>query len=138
MEYIVYFPCFWEFQSIRHWSQDFINFKWSFSFWCYFLVSSHTFCPLTNGVNVFVFLAAIHDQANSCAANTSSLFLINCFIFSSIAGNFVCSNERGIAIGVSPWMSSKGVFVLSACRRLLWVNSNVPRVFDQFSGLEIQ
>src|ERR1700678_3878780 len=93
---------------------------------------------LTNGVNVFVLLAAICDQANSCAANASSLFLINCFIFSSIAGNFVCSNEIGIAIGVSPCMSSKGVFVLSACCQLLCVNSNVPRVFDQFSRLEIQ
>src|ERR1700678_3860349 len=101
-------------------------------------VSSHTFCPLTNGVNMFILLAAICDRANSCAANVSSLFLINCFIFSSISWNFVCSNERGIAIGVSPCISSKGVFVLSACCRLLCVNSKVPRVFDQFSGLETQ
>src|SRR5271168_4084542 len=32
---------------------------------------------------MFVFLAAICDRASSCAASASSLFLINCFIFSS-------------------------------------------------------
>src|ERR1700678_3425145 len=146
MKHPCYFSFFWEFQSVGFWSQDFVDFKWPFSFWHKFLVVrcfqiacvEPYFCPLTNGVNVFVFLAAICDRANSCAASASSLFLINCFIFSLIAGNFVCSNESGIAIGVSPWMSSNGVLVLSACRRLLCVNSKVLRVFAQFSGLEMQ
>ena len=38
MENIVDFPVFWEFQLVCHWSYDFFNFKWSFSFQCHFLV----------------------------------------------------------------------------------------------------
>src|ERR1700678_3949625 len=38
MKHVVYFPCFWEFQFVGYWSQNFVDFKGSFSFWCNFLV----------------------------------------------------------------------------------------------------
>jgi len=84
-----------------------------------FLESSHTFSPFLNGMKVDFRLSAICERASSCAAKASSQFLINVFILSSIAENFVFSKVRGKAIGDSPNMSSKGVFCLSACRQLL-------------------
>jgi len=83
-----------------------------------FLESSHTFSPFLNRMKVDFCLSAIHERASSCAAKASQ-FLINVFILSSIAGNFVFSKVRGRAIGDSLNMSLKGVFCLSACHRLL-------------------
>jgi len=84
-----------------------------------FLESNHTFSPFLNRMKVDFRLSAMHERASSCAAKASSRFLINVFILSSIAGNFVFSKVRGRAIGDSPNMSLKGDFCLSACRRLL-------------------
>src|SRR5271168_1928407 len=110
MKHVVYFPCFWEFQSVGYWSQDFVDFKWSFSFWRNFLVGrcfqiacvEPYFLSFDKWRECVCVSCCDCDRANLCAASASSLFLINCFIFSSIAGNFVCSNESGTAIGVSP------------------------------------
>ena len=102
------------------------------------LVSSHTFCPCLNGVNVLFLLSAIRLLANSCAAKASSLSLIIFFIFSSIEGYFVCSNVVRIAIGDSPYNSSKGVHSQSACRLLLCVNSKIGITFGHSSGCEEQ
>ena len=44
----------------------------------------------------------------------------------------------GIATGVIPNMSSKGVCVRSVCRQLLCVNSMVDSILTQFSGLFMQ
>ena len=52
-------------------------------------VSSQTFCPFMNGMNVDCFQLAILVLANSCAANASSLSCIICFIFSLIVRYFV-------------------------------------------------
>jgi len=84
-----------------------------------FLESNHTFSPFLNGMKVDFCLSAMREHASSCAAKASSQFLINVFILSLIAGNFVFSKVRGRAIGDSPNMSSKGDFCLSACRQLL-------------------
>ena len=84
-----------------------------------FLESNYTFSPFLNGMKVDFGLSAIRERASSCAAKASSRFLINVFILSSIAGNFVFSNVRGRPIGDSPNMSSKGDFCLSACSWLL-------------------
>ena len=81
--------------------------------------SSHTRSFFLNGVKVDFRLLVMRLLANSCAANASSLFHSRVFILSSIVGYFVFSNDKGIATGDSPNMSSKGVFCLSACRRLL-------------------
>jgi len=45
---------------------------------------------------------------------------------------------RGMARGVIPYMSSKGVCVQSACQQLLWVNSRVGRVEAHVSGCSEQ
>src|ERR1700735_938691 len=103
-----------------------------------FLVSSQTLSPFLNGMNVSFLLSIIRLLDNSCAARASSLSASNRFIFSSIDGNLVCLKEVGIAIGESPNMSSKGVFCLSACRLLLWVNSSVVIDLVQVSGWEEQ
>ena len=100
--------------------------------------SNHTFCPFSNGVNVSFCLPAMHVLANSCAAKASSQILIKLFIFSSIDRYFVCSNAKGIATGVIPSISSKGVFKRSACRQLLCVKSIVESILDHSSGLFVQ
>ena len=82
-------------------------------------MSSHMRSPLLNGVNVDFHLSIIRALAISCAAKASSQFLFKVFIFSSIAGYFVFSNEYGMAIGESPNISPNGVFCLSACLLLL-------------------
>jgi len=84
-----------------------------------FLESNHTFSPFLNGIKVDFRLSAMRERASSCAAKASSRFLINVFILSLIAGNFVFSKVRGRAIRDSPNMSSKGDFCLSVCHRLL-------------------
>ena len=50
----------------------------------------------------------------------------------------MCSNVKGIATGVIPSISSKGVFSQSACLQLLWVNSIVESIVDHSSGLFVQ
>ena len=87
--------------------------------------SSHTRSSFLNGVKVDFRLSVMRLLASSCAANASSLFRSKVFILSSMVGYFVFSKDRGIATGDSPNMSSKGVFCLSACHQLLWVNSRV-------------
>ena len=62
---------------------------------------------------------AMYVLANSCAARASSQFLIKLFIFSSTDRYFVCLNAKGIATGIIPNVSSKGVFNWSACCQLL-------------------
>ena len=103
-----------------------------------FRVSSQTSCPFLNGVNRFFRRSAIRFLANSCAAIASSLSLVRVLIQSSIAGNLVFSKDRGIAIRVTPRMSSKGVLCRSECLRLLCVNSIVPINWFQVSGFEEQ
>ena len=75
---------------------------------------------------------------HSCAAKASSLFRNRAFILSSIAGYFVLSYDNGIATGDSPNINSNGVCCLSACRRLLCVNSNVCKACGHSSGWEAQ
>ena len=111
-----------------------------FKFW----ESNQTFCPFSNGVNVSFLLPAMHVLANSWAARASSQFFIKLFIFSSIDGYFVCLKAKGIATGVVPSISSKGVWVQSACHWLLCVNSIVKSIFDHLlvqisipSGVEL-
>ena len=77
-------------------------------------------------------------QASSCAAKASSQFLISVLILSSTVGNLVFSNESGIVIGMSPDINLNGVFCLSACLQLLWVNSRVANVSHHSSGCEVQ
>ena len=101
-------------------------------------VSSQTLSPCLNGVKVDFRLSIIRARANSCAANASSRFFIKVFIFPSIFGNLVFSKDSGIATGVSPNISSNGVFCLSACLRLLCVNSRVPNALSHSSGCELQ
>jgi hypothetical protein len=62
-----------------------------------------------NGMKVNFLLSAIQFLANSCAARTSSRFRNKVDIFSSIEGYFVFSNDKGIATGDSPNISSNGV-----------------------------
>ena len=99
-----------------------------------FRVSSHTISPFLNGIKFDFRHSIILVRASLCAANASSRFLIRVFIFSSIVGNFVFSNERGIATGVSSRISSNGVFFLSACLLFMCVNSRVERESSQSSG----
>ena len=101
-------------------------------------MSSHTFCPRLNGVNILFFLSAICLLANSCVARASSQSLIILFILSLIEGYFVCVNIVGIAIGDSPYNNSNGVRSQSACHLLLWVNSKTDITFGQSSGCEEQ
>ena len=99
-----------------------------------FRVSSQTFCPFLNGVNVFFFLSAIQLLASSCAASASSQSVIIHLIFLSIDGNFVFSKTSGIAFGDSPIISSNGVLGQLACLLLLCVNSNVDIDLFHVSG----
>ena len=82
-------------------------------------MSSHTQSPHLNGVKVDLCHSAMHERASLCAASASSRSFIKAFIFSSIVGNLVFSNEYGTAVGESPNMSLNGVFCLSACLQLL-------------------
>ena len=99
-----------------------------------FLESNQTLSPFLNGMKVDFRLSAMRVCASSCAAMASSRFFIKVFIRSSTAGYFVFSNESGKAIGFSPNMSSKGVFIRSACLRLLCVNSSKWRAVVHSSG----
>ena len=99
------------------------------------LESSHTSCPLLNGVKLDLVLFAIRCLASSCAASASSLSFIKFFNRSSTAGNCVFSNESGTAIGVVPVVNSNGDLCLSECLRLLWVNSRVGSAFFHVVGL---
>ena len=97
-------------------------------------MSNHTLSPVLNGMKVDLRRSIMHVRANSCAARTSSRSFINVFIFSSMVGYLVFSNERGTAIGESLNINSNGVFCLSACLRLLCVNSIMCRADSQSSG----
>jgi len=99
-----------------------------------FLESSHTLSPFLNGIKVDFHRSAMRVVASSCAASASSRFLIKVFILSSTAGYFMFSNESERVIGDSPNMSLKGVFIRSACCRLLCVNSIRCKAFGQSSG----
>jgi len=90
--------------------------------------------PFLNGIKVNFCRSVMRVLASSCAASASSQFLISVFILSSTAGYFGFSNESGRVIGDSPNMSSKGVFIRSACRQLLCVNSIRCKAFGQSSG----
>ena len=103
-----------------------------------FLVSNHTRSSTLNGVKVDFRRSIMRTHASSCAANASSRFFISVLILSSIAGYFVFSKDKGIAIGVSPNINSNGVFCLSACLRLLCVNSRVLSELSHSSGCEVQ
>ena len=111
-------------------------FLWWFVF--RFLVSSQTRSFSLNGVKVDFRRSIMRARASSCAANASSRFFISILILSSIAGYFVSSKDNGIAIGVSPNINSNGVFRLSACLRLLCVNSRVLSELSHSSGCEVQ
>ena len=97
-------------------------------------MSSHTICPFLNGVKFDFIRSAIQLRANSCAASASSRLVTRFFIFSATDGNLVFSKLVGIASGASPCINSKEVCVLSACRRLLWVNSRVDNKFFHSVG----
>ena len=103
-----------------------------------FRESSHTWWPFLNGINDDFHLSAMRFLASSCAASASSQFRWSVFILSSMVVYFVVSNASGIAIGDSPNMSSNGVCVLSACLRLLCVNSSVCKAWGHSSGCEAQ
>ena len=97
-------------------------------------MSNHTLSPVLNGMKVDLRHSIIRVQANSCAARASSWSFINVFIFSSMVGYLVFSNERGMAIHESPNINSNGVFCLLVCPRLLCMNSIMCRADSQSSG----
>src|ERR1700679_2942135 len=103
-----------------------------------FLESNQILSPFLNGVNVDVRRSAMRLLASSWAAKASSRLRINVLILSSMEGYFVFSNDKGIATGDSTNSSSKGVCCLSACRRLLCVNSKVCRAEGHSSGCDAQ
>jgi len=76
--------------------------------------------------------------ANSCAAMASSRSLRRFLSRSSTDGNFVFSNEVGVARGCVPIMSSKGDCCLSACFLSLCVNLRVGKVSFHVLGFEEQ
>jgi len=84
-----------------------------------FLASSHTICPLRNGRTLRLNLSAMRTRASSCAAKASCHAQDKELRCSSMEGNVVDSNVRGMAIGEMPYMSSNGVLVRSACQQLL-------------------
>ena len=88
-------------------------------------MSSHTFCPLMNGMNVFFLLSTILLWASSWAARASSLSSIIPLICSSMDAYLVCLNVVGIATRDSPYKGSNGVHNQSACRQLLCVNLSI-------------
>jgi len=142
MEDIMNLPRGMKLELIGHWSKDFCDNEWSFSFWSHFFIvlSLHVswvqphFVSFLNGVKVDFCWSAMHVLASSCAASASSWFLIKVFILSSTAGYFVFSNDNGRVIGDSPNMSLKGVFIWSVCHQLLCVNSIRCKAFGHSSG----
>jgi hypothetical protein len=72
--------------------------------------------------------------ASSCAANASSLLVTRFLIFLETDGNFVFLKVIGIATGALPFINLNDVWIQSACRRLLWVNSSVDKEFFHAVG----
>jgi hypothetical protein len=87
-----------------------------------------------NGTKFDLILSAMRLLANSCAANALSLLVTRFLIFSATDGNFVFSKVAGIATEALPFINLNDVWIQSACRQFLWVNSSMDREFFHLVG----